>query len=80
MGLQIEILKKIKQELSDDPMGIGYAGKTPNEKLALLNNAAVKERVVYDTFPSPVNRILSGLADLPNSITLAELVAALATT
>lgn len=80
MGLQLEILKKIKEELINDPDGVGYAGKTNAEKLALLNNSVVKERIVYDTMPSPINKILSGMADLPNSITFAELIAALAST
>lgn len=80
MGLTREIFLRIKEELQTDPQNVGYAGKTIAGKLALLNNQVLKTHIVDDKEPSPLNRILSTLPNLPNTITLAELTAALSTT
>jgi len=68
MPLQDEIKKKIKEEISKDPYGVGYAGKSDAEIQELLNNPVLKERVEVYSLPSPINRILSGLAFAPNII------------
>jgi hypothetical protein len=67
MSLQDEIYKKIKEEIANDPMGIGYAlAKDDAEVQKLLNSEVRKTRTVEDVSPSPMNRILSGLKDAPN--------------
>ena len=80
MALKDIILQKIKEEIQLDPESVGYAGKTRDEILQLLNNSVRKYRTVEDAFPSPINRILTAMADTPNAITLIEFNAALATT
>ncbi len=72
MALQDEINKRIKEEIINDPFGIGYAGKTDDEIKMLLNSSVVKQRVVEDVGQSPMNRIMSGLAQVPNIITTTE--------
>ena len=37
-----ELILRIKKELATDPDGKGYAGKTPEELVALLNSPTVK--------------------------------------
>ena len=74
MALKDEIYKCIKEEIVKDPEGVGYAGKTVAEILQLLNNPVKKQRIVEDTFPAPINRILTGLPDTPNIITLQDVV------
>ena len=72
MSLQDEIYKRIKLEIQNDPQGLGYAGKTDDEIQVILNSAVVTERIVYDTSPSPMNRIMSGLAGTENVVSKAE--------
>lgn len=69
MALKDEIEKKIKEEIANDPDGLGYALKTDDEIRITLNEPVRKQRVVEDIFPSPINRILSGLANAPNIVT-----------
>lgn len=68
MALRDEILKKIKEEIINDPEGVGYAGKTDDEITVLLNNSLVRKITVDQVFPSPMNRILSGVSDTPNIV------------
>ena len=77
MALRDTILAKIKEEIQNDPNGIGYATMTAAQKLEALNNAVRKNRTVEDVSPSPMNRILSGIADAPNIVALIDLVDAL---
>jgi hypothetical protein len=63
-----ELLLRIKKEISDDPMNVGYAGKTDAEIMVLINSPQVVSRVVETTLPSPINRILSGLSEAPNIV------------
>ena len=74
MSLQDEIYKRIKLEIQNDPQGLGYAGKTDDEIQVILNSAVVKDRVVQDTSPSPMNRIMSGLAGTQNVVSKTEVV------
>jgi hypothetical protein len=72
MALQDEINKRIKEEIETDPMSIGYAGKTDEEIKVLLNNSVIKQRIVEEPHPSPMNRIMAGLAGTQNIITAQE--------
>ena len=76
MSIEEDILKKIKEEIEKDPQNIGYAGKTDAEIATLLSSSVFKERVVVDAQPSPLNRILVGIADSPNIISDAEITQA----
>ena len=70
--LQDEINKRIKEEISNDPEKIGYAGKSDEEIQVLLNTPVVKERIVYDQSAPPISRILSGLANAANIVQVKE--------
>lgn len=74
MSLQDEIYKRIKEEITNDPQGLGYAGKTDDEIQVILNSPVVKDRVIQDVTPSPMNRIMSGLAGTQNVVSKAEIV------
>lgn len=76
MSVTDEILMRIKLEITNDPEGVGYAGKTDDEIMVLLNSPQIKQRVVDETLPSPMNRILNGLAKAPNVIESKDIAAA----
>lgn len=69
MGMTNEMLKKINEELSTDPDKVGYAGKTDEEIKVLLNAPIYIQRIVVDTLPSPMARIMRKIADAPNIVT-----------
>lgn len=77
MALRDTILAKIKEEITNDPNGVGYAGMTPAQKLAALNNATRKNRTVEDVSAPPINRILAGIPQTPNIVDLTDLTDAL---
>jgi hypothetical protein len=47
---------------------LGYAGKTDEEIQVLLNSPVIVQRIVNDILPSPMARIMRGLADAPNAL------------
>lgn len=69
MDLTLDMLRKIKEEIANDPDNLGYSGKTDKEIAIILNSSIFKERVVVDAHPSPLNRILRGVAEGPNVVT-----------
>jgi len=75
MALIDDINQAIQDEILNDPQGIGYAGKSDDEIAALLNAPQVVARTVYDTYPSPMNRILNGLAGAPNAVAVDDVSA-----
>jgi hypothetical protein len=68
MNLFDEINKRIKEEIENDPQGVGYKGKTDEEIMTLLNTPVDKDRIVTDRSPAPICRILAGLENGPNVI------------
>ena len=72
MGLTTDMLKKIKEEILNDPEGRGYAGKTDTQIAALLSSGYFKDVIVQEAHPSPLNRILVGMSESPNIITATE--------
>lgn len=70
------MLLRIRQEIEQDPDGVGYAGKTDAEIVRLLNSHRIIQVVTEETRPSPINRILSGMANSDNAITIVELTQA----
>jgi|WetSurMetagenome_2_1015567.scaffolds.fasta_scaffold585504_2 hypothetical protein len=68
MSLMDEIYKRIKEEIANDPEGIGYAGKSDDEIMDLLNKRPEKERIVIDYGTVPINRILAGIESAPNMV------------
>jgi hypothetical protein len=68
MSLQDEINKRIKEEITTDPEKLGYAGKTDEEIMKLLNDPIQVTTTTISFSPSPMNRILAGLASAPNAI------------
>ena len=80
MALTNEMLKKIKQEIQNDPFMVGYSGMTNAQKINSLNNPTLKSKVVEYFEQAPISRILSGLAESPNIITAEDIQAAFAST
>lgn len=76
MGVTLEMLKKIKAEIVNDPDNIGYAGKTNAEIATLLSSSRFISRTVIDAHPSPLNKILRGVADGVNIISDTEVAQA----
>ena len=74
MALKDTILQKIKEEITNDSENMGYAGKTVQQILDLLNNPVYKQRVVIDTETAPIARILSGVANAPNIVVLQDVI------
>ena len=72
MAIKDDVLKKIKDEITLDPYGIGYAGKTDEEIVVLLNSPVQKQVVITEVYPSPMNRIMSGIEEVENIVTLEE--------
>ena len=68
MSVQDEINKRIKEEITVDPNKIGYEGKSDEEIQVLLNSSIQVVNTVISYQPSPMNRILAGLASAPNAI------------
>ncbi len=77
MRLNDEMLKKIKEEITNDPQKIGYiTAKNDEEVATLLSNGGFTERIVQDAYPSPLSRILTNMANSPNIITSTEVTQA----
>lgn len=68
MAFSKEVMKKIKEEIANDPYNVGYAGKTDAEITALLNNPVLRQKTVEYFDQAPISRIFNGIADLPNII------------
>jgi len=77
MSLKDDLLLKIKEEIVNDPVGIGYAGKTNAEIVKLLNSPQVNIKTVEEILAPPVTRILSGMALGPNAVTQQDIVDAM---
>lgn len=65
----------IKKEITNDPEGLGYKGKTKREIVDLLNNPYKKSRVVEDEYPARIQIMLMGIANAPNYVTLEDISA-----
>lgn len=74
MGLREEILRKIKEEIETDPTGVGYAGKTDEEIAILLSNPINRDKVITETYSSPMSRIIAGLAFAPNNAEVQDVI------
>lgn len=68
MAISDEVLKKIEEEIVNDPENMGYKGKTEDEIAALLNSPVVKQRVVEEVSAPRINIILTRIADTPNIV------------
>ena len=68
--------EKIKEEIDSDPENRGYAGKTNEEIVELLNNPYfITETTVQQIQKPPrIAIILSGIADLPNAISIEDVI------
>lgn len=76
MGLTTDMLKKIKEEIENDPDGLGYAGKSNAEIAVLLCSSVFKNRTVVDSHAAPINRILANMTEGPNTLTATEVAQA----
>ena len=68
MNIYDRMLKSIKEEISNDPFQIGYAGKTDKETADILNAPYAKMMSADVLFTPPINRILAGLEFAPNAV------------
>lgn len=60
---------ELGKELLTDPAKRGYAGKTVEEIVDLVNNPYVVERIVKDEYPCRVSMISQGIEGASNFIT-----------
>ncbi|GEM_PF-4687337 len=74
MKLVDEIMQRIKDEVSDDPAGRGYDGKTDSEIMSLLNEPYEVELIVKEIRPARIHEILIGIASSPNVIKVEDVV------
>src|ERR1043166_8978550 len=75
MSVTDTLLSAIKYEIDNDPMNVGYDGKSDEEITDLLNNpqyVTVETQVLQ---PARINQILIGIADTPNAIESSDVVA-----
>lgn len=72
MKLTDEIMQRIKDEMSDDPTGRGYDGKTDFEIMSCLNEPYEVEVIVKETRPARIHEILIGIASTSNVIKLED--------
>lgn len=56
-----DISQKIKEEITQDLEGLGYAGKTNAEVMDLLNEPYKKSRIVVEEYPPRILSVLMGL-------------------
>ena len=68
MNVYENMLKLIKDEINNDPNGVGYAGKNNTQIADMLNNPYTKMMSSNILFTPPINIILAGLAFAPNSV------------
>ena len=76
MSLTKTMLLKIKEEIEKDPEGLGYAGKTNVQIALILNSNIIKQRMVEDYYPSPINVILAGIGSSPNTVDATDIAQA----
>ena len=69
MALIDEIYKRIKEEIEKDPAKMGYAGKSDQEIMDLINAPIITEQTITHTSPPRAYEIIRGIADAPNVVT-----------
>ena len=77
MGIKETIMQRIKAEITLDPQGVGYAGKTDAEIYNLLISPVVKKTTVDEVYPQPMLRVINAIAEGPNTISLSDVTDAL---
>ena len=68
MNIQDEIMKRVKEEIENDPRHLGYAGKTQEQQMSLLNSAyfiVVSSEILQ---APPITQILAGIESTPNAV------------
>lgn len=76
MSLLKPILAAIKEEIAKDPEGLGYAGKTDQEVLDLLNKPYTKTETVEMTMPPRITQLLHQVPFAANSLDIIDLTEA----
>lgn len=76
MSIQDIIYAKIKEEITTDPQGVGYAGKSDDEIMTLLNEPIRKQISVEKITQAPLSRILSGIGGTKNVVDKNDVVGA----
>jgi hypothetical protein len=71
MGMHEIVLQRIKEEIDSDPDNLGYVGKTPQEVLDLINAPVIK--MIPTAFGQPLLRIISGIAEGPNQLSVKDI-------
>ena len=70
------VAQAISDEITNDPQGIGYKGKTDAQIQVLLNSPVITQRTVTDVGPAPISRIMRGIAYGPNAVDVTDVTAA----
>lgn len=68
MNIKLEILKRIKEEIINDPYHLGYFKMTDEQIRNTLNSNFAIMTSSEIIMPPPINRILAGLESAPNVI------------
>lgn len=76
MDLTEKIRQLIRLEIDEDPFNVGYAGKTDEEIMNLLNNPQEVQVMKTEIRQSPINRILNGIPATPNAVSENDVVEA----
>jgi hypothetical protein len=66
MSITLEMLKKIQDEINNNP---DYAGKTDAEIVSILNKPKIGTKVVETYEEPPITRLFNAVATAPNVIT-----------
>ena len=67
MAIQDLINAAIKDEISNDPQKVGYAGKTDAEIASLMSNPIIRTSVVTFEEVAPISRVLQNI-NAPNVV------------
>ena len=75
MGLSDDILKKLKEEIINDPESLGYSRKSDLVIAQMLSSGFTRTQtnieIIYHI--SPINRVLAGIANSSNTVTAIEI-------
>jgi hypothetical protein len=76
MNIQDELNARIKAEIANDPYKRGYAGKTEDEIVKLMNEPFYVEKVVQEYNMPRITEIINAIPSAANTVAKADIVSA----